>query len=169
MIGYYTDDGKQIIMLTLSFAQNIIFGRAIVYRIDAELYQIVAFLVSVLLVMFCVFTVFGMLFVHISKVHTNLFISNQGNIKLLNEMHEGVLILEEDGNKVMLSNKPTQKLIKKYFSEEKFLDEACFNRLIFNQGMSQNTIISQKLPYLIDENNKKSLSEIILAQIDEPN
>ena len=38
-------------------------------------------------------------------------------------MHEGLLILKDDeSKKVMLSNKPSEKLIKKFLQKDKFLD-----------------------------------------------
>ena len=45
-----------------------------------------------------------MLFVHISRMHTYLVITNEDNTKLLNGMHEGVLILSKADKSVILSN-----------------------------------------------------------------
>lgn len=81
-------------------------------------------------------------------------------------MHEGVLILSKFDNSIMLSNKPTQKLIKKYLNNENCLLKKSFGSLKFtlNSSVSEGT-----LPYCVDYENKKSLEEIVLAQVDEPN
>ena len=81
-------------------------------------------------------------------------------------MHEGVLILAKSDNSIMLSNKPTQKLIKKFLNNENCLLKKSFGSLKFtlNSSVSEGT-----LPYCLDSVGKKSLEEIVLAQIDEPN
>ena len=63
----------------------------------------------------------GMFIIHIAKINTDLHIANEENSKLLNNMHEGVLILAKSDNSIMLSNKPTQKLIKRFLNKENCL------------------------------------------------
>ena len=65
-------------------------------------------------------TIGGMVFVHISEIHEKLHFTNEENIKLLNGMHEGVLILERDPsveNDVMFCNLPALKLINKFLGK----------------------------------------------------
>lgn len=58
-----------------------------------------------------------MLFVHISKIHSYLHFTNQEHVKLLNGMHEGILILNKANNLIMLSNNPTKKLLNNFLSK----------------------------------------------------
>ena len=52
------------------------------------------------LIMFTVaVTTVSMVFLHISDVHEKLHFSNEENMKLLNGMHEGILILSKNPEK----------------------------------------------------------------------
>ena len=60
----------------------------------------------------------GMVIVHISQVHEKLHVSNEENMKLLNGMHEGVLILTktpEEPITAMFYNRPAHKLMHTFF------------------------------------------------------
>ena len=72
-------------------------------------------------------------------------------------MHEGILILSHEDQSVMFSNKPTQKLIRKFLGYERFLFTKSFRPLKFSKSDSENLE-----SYYIDENNNMSLNEIIL-------
>ena len=76
MILFYTDDGKQIMVLALSFAWNLVFTRIIVYELQVELIQAVPMITGAVLALFIVLTIFGMIFIHISRIHNNLYYSN---------------------------------------------------------------------------------------------
>ena len=76
MILFYTDDGKQIMVLTLSFAWNLVFTRIIVYELQVELIQAIPMMTGAVVVFLIIMTIFGMIFIHISRIHNNLYYSN---------------------------------------------------------------------------------------------
>ena len=53
-----------------------------------------------------------MMITYISQLQLRLRTFNLENIKLLDGMHEGLLILSTKNKKVMFCNKPSQKLLK---------------------------------------------------------
>ena len=63
-----------------------------------------------------------MVIVHITEIHERLHFTNEENIKLLNGMHEGVLILRHEArtqNDVMFCNLPALKLVNKFLGKLK--------------------------------------------------
>ena len=73
-------------------------------------------LVYQLSVILCM-SVFGVLFLYITKLHNQMKDTVAENIKLLDGMHEGLLILRKDpktldNKKIMFCNRPAQKLLK---------------------------------------------------------
>ena len=49
--------------------------------------------------------------VHIFQLQSKIALTNAENIKLLDGMHEGVLILTKDGSDIIFMNKPAQNLL----------------------------------------------------------
>lgn len=103
-------------ILTLTIAFHIFYDLAAYNRtLSAELFClgfacVIGYLISV--------TLFGMVVVHVSQVHEKLHVSNEENMKLLNGMHEGVLILTKNPDEpatAMFCNRSAQKLIKTFF------------------------------------------------------
>ena len=106
--------------VTLTF--HLFFSLPVVYKWEPT----GEFLTSSLLtcIGFLVFqTVMGMLFVHVSGVHEQLHFANEENVKLLNGMHEGLIILskqpsvEVSQSTLMFHNKPAKKLISTFFGQ----------------------------------------------------
>ena len=72
-------------------------------------------------------TIGGMVIVHIASIHEKLNSTNKENMKLLNGMHEGVLILNagpgniehQSNNSVMFCNKPALKLVNTFLGKLK--------------------------------------------------
>ena len=67
-----------------------------------------------------IITIGGMVIVHITEIHEKLHFTNEENIKLLNGMHEGVLILRHEPgvqNDVMFCNLPALKLVNKFLGK----------------------------------------------------
>ena len=52
--------------------------------------------------------------IYISRLHTKLTTTNKENEKLLDGMHEGVLILSKKERLTMFCNKPAQKLLSNF-------------------------------------------------------
>ena len=57
---------------------------------------------------------FAMVAIYISKLNTKLATTNRENEKLLDGMHEGLLILSKRDRETMFCNRPAQKLITAY-------------------------------------------------------
>ena len=66
----------------------------------------------------CVFISFqcalGTLLIYITELHTKLTTTNRENEKLLDGMHEGLLILSKKDRLTMFCNKPAQKLLSNF-------------------------------------------------------
>jgi hypothetical protein len=62
-------------------------------------------------------TVLSMIFVYIFKLHKDMHTTNTENVRLLDGMHEGLLILSKKDQEVMFCNKPAKKLIKTFLRE----------------------------------------------------
>ena len=61
---------------------------------------------------FIVHTCLSILLLYISQMHSRMKSSNTENNKLLNGMHEGLLIVSKATNEAMFCNNPAQKLLK---------------------------------------------------------
>ena len=78
------------------------------------------------IITFLVMALFGMVFEHISNLYKQLDFVNQENIKLLNGMHEGVLILSKPKmfggeRELLFGNKSAFKVFKKSKEDEEIL------------------------------------------------
>lgn len=99
------------------------FGTSIAYNKDLGPKQVVMYTCSVV----GFFLVFSLIFTTInivSKLWKQLRFANQENMKLLNNMHEGLIILkkpEKEGGErpVMFCNKPAQKLLSSFDQSKK--------------------------------------------------
>ena len=93
----YCDSGWQIICLSSALAFQFAFD-FLAYNREVT---VVAVLICIaVLIMFTVaVTTVSMVFLHISDVHEKLHFSNEENMKLLNGMHEGILILSNNPEK----------------------------------------------------------------------
>ena len=60
---------------------------------------------------FMLIGLFATILKYIISLHDRIFAFNTENIKLLDGMHEGLLILSSPHRKVLFSNKPSQKLL----------------------------------------------------------
>ena len=81
---------------------------------------------------FCLFaacTGVAILITYIKELNTRLRTTNTGNMKLLDCMHEGVLILSKGEHEVMFANKPAKKLISTFIDKadsKNFLTQEIF-------------------------------------------
>ena len=71
---------------------------------------------------FILMAAFGALFDHVSKLYMRLDFINEENLKLLNGMHEGVMIMSKPGedceeSKLLFGNKSAQKVFAKLEEE----------------------------------------------------
>lgn len=90
--AFYCDSGAQIIFGLGTLTLNLFGIIPIVYVLPMDSLSFFTSL-SLLIGFFAMSTSFGMLIIYISEMHSRLQVSNEENIKLLDGMHEGLLIL----------------------------------------------------------------------------
>lgn len=85
----------------------------------------------IVLIYFIVTTILSMVFVYISELHTEMHTTNRENVKLLDGMHEGLLILSKSNQKVMFCNSPAEKLIKNFLRKQNEPKESFLGSEVF--------------------------------------
>ena len=108
-ILWYCDTGGQIVYTALYLCFHLFFTCTVGYLRKITIVYIVTH--AVLILMSVLFMcLLGMLIIYIMELQSRLFTSNVENIKLLDGMHEGLLILSKDGSeesrRVMFINNP---------------------------------------------------------------
>ena len=91
----------------------------------------VSFTLMIVLIYFIVTTILSMVFVYISELHTEMHTTNRENVKLLDGMHEGLLILSKSNQKVMFCNSPAEKLIKNFLRKQNEPKESFLGSEVF--------------------------------------
>ena len=112
---FYCDHGMQIICTTLTIAFHIFYDMAAYNRVISA--STIVLSVAIVFGFLITQTICGMVIVHVSQVHEKLHYTNEENMKLLNGMHEGVLILKQAPDEPMTAifcNRPAQKLINTF-------------------------------------------------------
>ena len=107
----FTDDGYQIIALTFMSLLWQFAPHVLIYEIDLTTMEII-WKIGLVIALFVFCSMFAMIILYISQLQLRLRTFNLENIKLLDGMHEGLLILSNKNKKVMFCNKPSQKLLK---------------------------------------------------------
>ena len=135
------------------------------------------------ILVFTFMTVLAMLFRYVTTLHKRIQAYNVENIKLLDGMHEGLLILSKQNHSVMFCNKPSQKFLKAALSA------VDINELQSVSSDEQTRLLKEKMftPILVSVRNKDTkfkqtlsvqspnqqtmicLDQIITTQADEPN
>ena len=108
----------------------------------------------------------GILIRYITSIHLRMKTQNESNAKLLDGMHEGLLILSKaQDKKLLFSNNPIEKFIN-----------AAISAIDLNLGSDDHWLLAPKIfkrlhiseKQFSQEDQAMSLDEIITAQIDEP-
>ena len=115
----YCDSGRSIIFFTCSLTAIFLIDGAVYERgfSFGKLFILMLFVI----VIFIGAAVFASIVVHISNVHAKLHTANRENTKILNGMHEGVLILSSKLEKIMFNNHPTNKIVKTLLNDDENL------------------------------------------------
>ena len=113
---YYCDQGLQILYLALVYGVVVFVMEPIFYKgslmnesiLSKSVYQ---------LVLWMLMSVIGVIYLYVTKLHMQMKDTVAENMKLLDGMHEGLLILHKnpktpDNQKIMFCNRPAQKLLK---------------------------------------------------------
>ena len=88
----------------------------VLYQIEMNVSYVFGIIViTVLFGMFILLTSMG--FMYIVDLHQELHTTNTENVKLLDGMHEGLVILSKTNHDVMFCNKPAKSLIKTFLTE----------------------------------------------------
>lgn len=90
--AFYCDSGAQLIFGLITLGINILGIIPVVYSLPMNFLHFLTSL-SMLMGFFAFSASFGMLIVYISEMHSRLHVTNEENIKLLDGMHEGLLIM----------------------------------------------------------------------------
>ena len=107
-------------MVTVTFGINLFFD-IFAYNRELTAAKILLFLVVIIFFFFGTIVCTSVI-VHISNVHEKLRLTNEENMKLLNGMHEGILILAktlEQPSTIMFCNRPAHKLIRTFLDQSK--------------------------------------------------
>ena len=82
----------------------------LVYKQDWSFNMVLGKLLNTFFV-FAILTVLGMLMTYIAKIRHKLSLLVSENLNLLNKMHEGLVILTEETQKLRFANSPAINLI----------------------------------------------------------
>ena len=125
-ICLYCDEGRQIFVTVATLAWNLFFTNYVSYDRDLTIGSFLISLFYVLVFLLCCVLI-GMIIIHISSMHHKLLFANEENVKLLNGMHEGILIIENTEDKasnVLFCNRPAQKLITTFLQAQNIKNDA---------------------------------------------
>ena len=91
--------------------KNLVLNAWLYYRSSIS-FIIQMSVISLTYIVFC--SCLSMVAIYISKLHIKMRNKNAENVKLLDGMHEGLLILSKSEMTTMFCNRPAQKLLNKY-------------------------------------------------------
>ena len=106
LLLFYTDSAAQLIFLTLS---QIVWPPIVlqfIYRKELTTHLLIMLTMNPIIV-FLSISVLAIVIQYISSLHVKIRVYNAENIKLLDGMHEGLLILSKSNKRVMFCNKPS--------------------------------------------------------------
>ena len=113
-IMFFCDSGGQIVYTTFYLSFHFFITRTVGYMYDAEFVSNIIKIFGAFFLMCMV----SILFTYIMELQSRLFNSNFENLKLLDGMHEGLLILSKSENegdrRVMFINNPVQKIVSSF-------------------------------------------------------
>ena len=173
-IVMFVHAASSLTFMTLVLAIQIFVGHHIVYMRDLTIGQVVMN-IALLCAYFGVISLGAAMMEYIKHLQGKLRMSNEAQANMLNGMHEGVLILNENldkssDDKVLFCNWPAQKILQTFIGiagtgEENLLSKLCF------QPIQENTFMSflTKRQIQTKDDPSISLEMLILMQKDEPN
>ena len=111
----YCDEGRQIIAMVATLAWHLFITNYVGYSRELTTISFVVSVAYVIVFLLCL-TLAGMVIIHFSSLHRELLFTNEENVKLLNGMHEGVLIIEnsDTAKNVFFCNRPALKMISTF-------------------------------------------------------
>ena len=104
-VMFYTDSGRQIVAISVRYCIIALIALPLVYLKEMT-FSVVLSEVSLLVGITALMSVIAMMLQYISELHWRMKLSNEDNIKMLDGMHEGLLILSKHSEKPLFCNKP---------------------------------------------------------------
>jgi len=94
-VGFYTDSGYQIIVVSLTCAYCLFFGITVAFDRPMTSGTFLIYLVTTIGV-FMVCLTLGIVLKYVIEVRQKLHTANVSHVKLLHGMHEGLLIVDQE-------------------------------------------------------------------------
>ena len=107
----YTGERTQIMITTLASIANKVIVETLLFKEEITASYIFARLMTTFFLLVFLMAL-AMMIKYMEILQMRLQELNIGNTKLLDGMHEGLLILSQSTNQVLFSNKPSQKLLE---------------------------------------------------------
>ena len=182
-VTFYCDCRGHIFALVVTLAYIMFVPPTIVY-LQPVTVGFVSISVLVITMFFLATTLVAMVIIYISQLHAQLEFSNEENVKLLDGMHEGLLIFnrEDDEKKqIMFCNSPARKLFQTFVGSVKasaifwsFSFTPVSLDMVDNDSMQEpsvhhtNRSADEKTHFNLNYSDPVSLEQIVMAQQDEP-
>ena len=104
-VMYYTDSGAQLIAISVRQLVMVFFYESYLYMVKLTV-PIILLKLALVFGVFVLNSLLAIIVIYISSMHTRMKIFNLENIKLLDGMHEGLLILSKSTSASIFCNKP---------------------------------------------------------------
>lgn len=173
-----TDRPSQLVYHAFSHLMFRFVLMPVIYKQEVTVTSIGMGLFSVTAI-FIVNSMLSLAMLYISQMHSRMKSTNIENAKLLDGMHEGLLIVSQSSNKPMFCNNPAYKLLKaaieKLEVDGQVASSASHYESLVKSKILEVTQIAVKghknklQSPLAQLNQALSLEQVILAQKDEPN
>lgn len=119
---YYCDNPAAIIFQPILLLFHFLFTSPVVYFAPLTIVRLFNFIWIIILMQFVLLvSAFGVSY--ISQLQAKISSTNSENCKLLDGMHEGVLIISQTTQKIIFCNKPAQQLLYSLNGEKKTDDQ----------------------------------------------
>jgi len=161
-VVFFTSARLQLVFLTSCFAVTTLVINPVVRNHEPDSLEVFGPFMLVLLFFFlCNGT--AMVVTYISELHNKMNTTIEDNEKLLDGMHEGLLILSKDKQAVMFGNKPAKKLLKTFVE----IGDCSHAELLAHNVFKPIKIFKQEI-FTVKEENHINMEAIIIMQQDEP-
>ena len=159
---FYTGAPIQLVFLTICLAVTTLVIYPVFRNHDSDSPEVLNTLFLVLLFFFlCNGT--AMVVTYISELHNKMNTTIEDNEKLLDGMHEGLLILSKDKQAVMFGNKPAKKLLKTFVE----IGDCSHAELLAHNVFKPIKIFKQPT-FIVKRESQINMEAIIIMQQDEP-
>lgn len=128
--AYFICSGVQVVCTAVSFAIWLFAVKPIIY-LEFVTFETVVVDAYTLLAFVGAQFVLGLFVVYILQLDSHQRSANTENFKLLNSMHEGLILLSKEDGDIMVCNKQAQKLVNTFLGE---ISESQTNLTLFSKA-----------------------------------